>query len=128
MAELLVERLAPVAVVVGADFRFGHHASGDVDTLRELGERYGFTVDAVGLVGRDGARAWSSTAVRQMLAEGDIDGAAERWRGRIGSRAGSCTVTIAAASSDSRPPTWTWTTGPRCPPTGCTRAGWRVDE
>ena len=30
------------AVLVGDNFRFGHRASGIRDTLRELGERYGF--------------------------------------------------------------------------------------
>jgi riboflavin kinase/FMN adenylyltransferase len=74
--DLLVARLAPVALVVGADFRFGHRAAGDVGTLIELGERHGFTVEAVGLVGRDEPLAWSSTAVRAMLAEGDVEGAA----------------------------------------------------
>ncbi len=77
VTDLLVAGLAPVAVVVGADFRFGHHAAGDVGTLAELGARYGFTVEAVGLVGRDGPQAWSSTAVRTMLADGDVEGAAE---------------------------------------------------
>ncbi len=76
VTDLLVARLAPVAVVVGTDFRFGHHAAGDVGTLAELGARHGFTVEAVGLVGRDGPGAWSSTSVRSMLAEGDVEGAA----------------------------------------------------
>lgn len=77
VTDLLVARLAPVGVVVGADFRFGHRAAGDVTVLRELGERYGFSVEAVDLVGRDGPRPWSSTAVRELLAAGDVAGAAD---------------------------------------------------
>jgi riboflavin kinase / FMN adenylyltransferase len=78
---MLVAHVAPAAVVVGADFRFGHRASGDVDTLTELGQRYGFTVEAVQMQGRDDDRrpggAWSSSAVRGLLADGDVQGAAE---------------------------------------------------
>jgi len=77
VAQMLVVHLAPVAVVVGGDFRFGHRASGDVTTLAQLGQRYGFTVDAVAMVGRDGPQPWSSTAVRAMLAAGDVEGAAD---------------------------------------------------
>ena len=78
---MLVDHLGPVAVVVGADFRFGHRAAGDVGTLRELGRRHGFTVEPVEMVGRDGdtaaGRTWSSTAVRRLLDAGDVAGAAE---------------------------------------------------
>ncbi|MGI6872047.1 hypothetical protein [Amycolatopsis sp. 3B14] len=44
----LVERLRAEAVMVGADFTFGHRAAGLVDALRELGEQRGFTTDGVG--------------------------------------------------------------------------------
>lgn len=83
----LAERLRPVAVVVGADFRFGHKATGDVDLLRRLGTQLGFTVE--GLTRRDPetqsaapegpaeAGAVSSTAVRQRLEDGDVAGANE---------------------------------------------------
>jgi riboflavin kinase / FMN adenylyltransferase len=75
--QVLMSGLAPVAVVVGADFRFGHHAAGTVATLLELGRQLGFEVVAVELVGRDGDRPWSSTAVRAMLDAGDVEGAAD---------------------------------------------------
>lgn len=70
IAQELVERLGAKAVVVGEDFRFGHRAAGSVDTLRSEGERRGFTVTGVGLVG-DGER-WSSTRIRSLLDEGDV--------------------------------------------------------
>jgi riboflavin kinase/FMN adenylyltransferase len=75
--QILVSRLAPVAVVVGTDFRFGHHAAGTVATLTELGRQLGFEVEAVDLVGRDGDHPWSSTAVRAMLDAGDVERAQE---------------------------------------------------
>ncbi|MGA8210775.1 MAG: adenylyltransferase/cytidyltransferase family protein, partial [Nocardioidaceae bacterium] len=71
---VLVEGLHARAVVVGANFRFGARAAGDVDTLRELGDRHGFTAEGVPLDG--GAQVWSSTYVRDRLAAGDVGGAA----------------------------------------------------
>ena len=72
---VLVDTLHAVAVVVGANFRFGNRASGDVATLRELGEEHGFTAEGIALDG--GPQVWSSTYVRQCLATGDVEGAAE---------------------------------------------------
>ncbi|TDD11426.1 bifunctional riboflavin kinase/FAD synthetase [Nonomuraea deserti] len=67
------ERLRSAVVVVGEDFVFGHEASGDVQTLRTLGDKYDFEVEAVPLL--DGV---SSTAVRELLVAGDVEGASER--------------------------------------------------
>lgn len=72
---VLVDVLHAAAVVVGANFRFGHRAAGDVATLRETGERYGFTAEGIPLDG--GPQVWSSTYVRMSLAAGDVAGAAE---------------------------------------------------
>jgi riboflavin kinase/FMN adenylyltransferase len=72
---VLVEALHAAAVVVGANFRFGHRAAGDVATLRETGEAHGFTAEGIPLDG--GPQVWSSTYVRTCLAAGDVAGAAE---------------------------------------------------
>jgi riboflavin kinase/FMN adenylyltransferase len=74
--DVLVDRLHVAAVVVGANFRFGHRAVGTVDTLTDLGNDLGFDVTGVDLVGAGDVR-WSSTYVRQCVAEGDTDEAAE---------------------------------------------------
>ena len=71
---VLVEALHAVEVHVGENFRYGHRAAGNLDTLRADGERRGFAVRALPLAG-DTAR-WSSTYVRQCLAEGDVAAAA----------------------------------------------------
>ncbi|MCU1678252.1 MAG: bifunctional riboflavin kinase/FMN adenylyltransferase [Frankiales bacterium] len=71
---VLFQRLHARAVVVGANFRFGRQARGDVSMLRELGAAAGVEVDAVPLVGD--ARPTSSTAVRERVGEGDMRGAA----------------------------------------------------
>lgn len=72
---VLVDALHAQAVVVGENFRFGAKAAGDVGALRMLGDQHGFAVETLALDG--GARPWSSTAVRQSLADGDVSGAAE---------------------------------------------------
>lgn len=67
------------AVVAGANFRFGKGAAGDAGTLREAADRMGFHADVLPLIADDvpdGAVTWSSTHVRQQLAEGQVDGAA----------------------------------------------------
>jgi riboflavin kinase/FMN adenylyltransferase len=74
--QMLVERLHVRIVVVGADFRFGRGAAGSVATLVDLGGRLGFEVDAVPLQGEEGHR-WSSTSIRELLAAGDVAGAAD---------------------------------------------------
>ena len=72
---VLVDGLHAAAVVVGANFRFGSRAAGDVATLRDAGESRGFAVEGVALDG--GPQVWSSTYVRTCLAAGDVAGAAE---------------------------------------------------
>ncbi len=72
---VLVEALHARVVVVGANFRFGHRASGDVAFLLAAGERAGFVAEGVELDG--GPQVWSSTYVRTCLAAGDVAGAAE---------------------------------------------------
>lgn len=67
--------LAPRQVVVGANFRFGHKAAGDVATLQELGQARGFGVEAVSLLELDG-EVVSSTEIRQRLDAGDVETAA----------------------------------------------------
>lgn len=74
--QVLVAKLRAQSVTVGENFRFGHRAAGTVDTLRELGEQYDFSVDAVALVG-DKTVNWSSTFVRECVAAGDVDEAAQ---------------------------------------------------
>lgn len=73
--EVVSGALNAAAVVVGANFRFGNRAAGDVATLRELGVARGFTAEGIPLDG--GPQVWSSTYVRNCLAAGDVEGAAE---------------------------------------------------
>ena len=72
---ILVDALHARAVVVGANFRFGAKAAGEVATLVEAGLSRDFETVGVPLDG--GPQVWSSTYVRQCLATGDVSGAAE---------------------------------------------------
>jgi riboflavin kinase/FMN adenylyltransferase len=67
---VLRDALHAERVVVGASWRFGHKAAGDVASLRELG----FDVDGVELLRDDDVV--SSSAIRAMVAGGDVAGAA----------------------------------------------------
>ncbi len=73
--EIIVDSLHAKAVVVGANFRFGHKAAGDVATLERSGEEHDFVTVGIALDG--GPQVWSSTYVRNCLAAGDVEGAAE---------------------------------------------------
>lgn len=72
---VLVDELKTAAVLVGQNFRFGHHQQGNVETLTELGQRLGFSVQIVEPVALDGEFV-SSSAVRSAVAEGRVAHAA----------------------------------------------------
>ncbi|MGH2759399.1 MAG: bifunctional riboflavin kinase/FAD synthetase [Actinomycetota bacterium] len=72
----LVDDLHVRKVIVGEDFRFGHRRAGDVNTLRELGSRFGFEAEAIGLLGGSDHKI-SSTDIRRLIGEGKVEAAAE---------------------------------------------------
>lgn len=74
---VLVDGLHAAEVVVGSDFRYGARGAGTVDTLREEGERFGFSVEVLDDVCvLDGQRV-SSTSIREALDAGRLDEATE---------------------------------------------------
>jgi riboflavin kinase/FMN adenylyltransferase len=73
--EVLLHALEARSIVVGYDFRFGHRAEGDVDTLVRYGRAHGFTVVAHDLVSADGEPV-TSTRIRRLVAQGDVAAAA----------------------------------------------------
>ena len=77
---ILVEQLAVRAVAVGDDFRFGASRRGDINLLREAGDKYGFEVVALSTHKVDNMRV-SSTRIREALLQDDLE-AAERMLGR----------------------------------------------
>ena len=73
--QILVHGLHTRAVLIGENFRFGHRQAGDVNLLRELGERHGFSVVVIPPVEHQG-EVVSSTVIRREIAEGDVAHAA----------------------------------------------------
>lgn len=73
---ILVDKLKAKLVLVGEEFKFGAAGAGDIETLRLLGEKYGFTAKSVSAVTRDGVKV-STTRIRDLLDEGNVKKAAE---------------------------------------------------
>ncbi len=69
---ILVEEMRACHLVVGEDFRFGYCRRGDVNMLREMGPKYGFTVEVVEKVNDEEGRI-SSSRIREALSSGDIE-------------------------------------------------------
>ena len=73
--DVLLAGLHTRHLIIGDDFRFGKGRAGDFAMLQAAGQQAGFSVEAMGSVMLDGVRV-SSSAVRQALADGDMQRAA----------------------------------------------------
>jgi riboflavin kinase/FMN adenylyltransferase len=113
--EILAEQLSARLVVVGEDFHFGHGRKGNVALLRELGAVYGFEVVGVRLTD-EGSEPVSSTRIRALLADGEVEEAARllgrphevrgpvvRGDGRGGPELGYPTANVAVADDIALP-------------------------
>ena len=69
--QLLVNKLGVKFLVVGDDFRFGHHRVGDFEMLKQAGQKHGFEVISTQSLKVSQMRV-SSTLIREHLAQGDI--------------------------------------------------------
>jgi riboflavin kinase/FMN adenylyltransferase len=76
VSEILVDTLNAQVVMVGEGFRFGNQGSGNTQTLRDLGQQYGFSVSEVRPVEIDGETV-STTRVRNLLDEGNVSAVAK---------------------------------------------------
>jgi len=71
---VLVDAIGVERLVIGYDYAFGRGREGDVGLLRDLGKRFGYTVEELQPIS-DGSTVYSSTAVRRMVSAGDVAGA-----------------------------------------------------
>ncbi len=69
--DVLVSMAGVKAIVVGADFRFGHNREGDVDMLKKYAPVYGYEIEVCEKVA-DNGQIVSSTAIKEYLSKGDI--------------------------------------------------------
>jgi len=70
---ILVGAIGVERLVIGYDYAFGRGREGNVTLLRELGERFSYSVELLQPIS-NGATVYSSTAVRNMVSEGDVKG------------------------------------------------------
>lgn len=80
VAEVLVKRLGVRVVVVGDDARFGRRRAGNIELMKQLGERNGYEAESLSRIEIGGERC-SSSSVREALAAPDL-ARAERLLGR----------------------------------------------
>jgi riboflavin kinase / FMN adenylyltransferase len=73
--EKLVKHLKMDLLRVGTDFAMGYQREGNVAYLTELGEKLGYKLRPLELVQNDGVI--SSSSIRQLLAEGNVEHAAD---------------------------------------------------
>lgn len=72
VARVLIDRFRMRALLIGHDHGFGRGRAGDVESLRVIGAKRGFSVDVVDAVlGSDGLPI-SSTSIRRAIAHGDL--------------------------------------------------------
>ncbi|QQS36285.1 MAG: bifunctional riboflavin kinase/FAD synthetase [Ignavibacteriales bacterium] len=69
--DFMVEGLGLSEIIIGTDHHFGKGRGGDIQTLKEMGNHYGFVVDSVEPLSIDGEIV-SSTKIRKAISEGDI--------------------------------------------------------
>ncbi len=73
---LLKEYLGMRGLVIGPDFTLGRAREGNTEALRSLGQEFDFAIDVVPPI-MIGGQVVSSTAIRQGLAEGDVENIAK---------------------------------------------------
>ena len=76
VGDVLVGEIGAAAVVVGENFRFGHKAAGDVGDLGRIMRGYGGEAYPVAVRSEGGRAPTSSTLIRTLIGEGDVEEAA----------------------------------------------------
>lgn len=73
--EILWDKIGMRAVIVGPDYSFGKRREGNIGLLEEMGKTLGFEVIVSKWIAQDTGRI-SSTAIRNLVREGNMDRAA----------------------------------------------------
>ncbi len=75
--QTLKEKLGLKTLVVGKDFALGKDRQGILPVIKDIGQKLDFSVINIANI-RVGGEIISSTRIRQLLEEGDVDGAATK--------------------------------------------------
>lgn len=72
---LLVNRIGMKAIIIGNDYAFGKNREGDIDLLKALSTDLGYDVRVVDWIQgpHNGDRRISSTKIRQLIIDGEMD-------------------------------------------------------
>lgn len=73
--DILIGLLGMKRLIVGYDYAFGRNREGGAELLRRLGREMGFDVEVLEQIG-DGETGFSSSMVRERIADGDVRGVA----------------------------------------------------
>jgi len=74
--DVLCDLLGAREIFVGYNYRFGKGREGNIETLKKLGKKLGFTVKEVEQVSLQGEEI-SSSKIRQLLKDGEVEHAAK---------------------------------------------------
>ncbi len=80
--QMLSDHLGLRQLWVGNNFALGRNRSGNIETLKQIGEQMNFSVEVVQPIINGNGELISSSNIRRLLAEGDVQRAAEllgRW-------------------------------------------------
>lgn len=69
--EILVDKVGMRHLVIGYDYLFGKGREGNAELLQRMGAHLGFSVEVLGPIS-GGGPIYSSTRIRQMIAEGQV--------------------------------------------------------
>lgn len=69
--EIIVKKLNAKLIVVGYNFRFGYMAKGNINTLKELSEKYDFDLNVIPPVSINNTLI-SSTEIRNLIKQGKV--------------------------------------------------------
>lgn len=75
VTDILLRALGVKHLIVGYDYAFGHNRQGNAAFLQQCGEQYGFNVEILPPIMQH-QEIYSSTRIRQLLQEGDVEAAA----------------------------------------------------
>lgn len=70
--DIVSEKLHAKHIIVGEDFRFGRDRAGDIETLNECQDKYGYELHAIPKL-KDGGKDISSSRIREHILAGQME-------------------------------------------------------